>query len=208
MSYRKRFQGADIPRGYSVAVEHVAGGRAEVVGYASSEEDADEFIRRSSDGQSHVGFFQKKYGAGQQMFGAARPEAVLEDSPAEARQSMRRIEAFQSMFERLAIDRVSPGSGPDLLYVTFEEAQRMQSEYKDALRQGEAAAFPFQPLSAYAHKLVSMRKDGTIRKVRDVLVNEWGVWTDRSGRARIVVLKDQGPGDVGGKYFQVPGEEK
>jgi hypothetical protein len=62
----------------------------------------------------------------------------------------------------------------------------------------------FQPLSAYANKLVSQRKDGTLRVIRNPVQNEVGFWTDRNGVGHIVILKDQGPGDLGGKYHQVP----
>jgi len=128
-------------------------------------------------------------------------KALVDETPQESRQHMRRMDAFREMFDTFLVERVtSVGPAPNVIYVAWEEFQKMHTEYKEAEAVGEHHDFPFQPLSAYARKL---HREGK-KPVRHLFANECGVWTDRNGVGRICILKDQGPGDVGGKYFQVP----
>ncbi len=199
MSYRKRLTGADLTDETPVAVEKQSldGLSWEHVGYARSEQDADLYIEQSTDSSSHSAFFAKKPLDTQKVM-QRLGQSLAADDEQDVRQSSRRIAAFREMFENVITNRVSPGSSPDLYYTTFEEFTKMQAEYKDAVQAGDGKNFPFQPLSAYHQKLI--RRDGKV--LRPILQNEVGMWTNHKGEAKIVVLKDQGPGDLGGKYFK------
>lgn len=202
MSVIKRNTGADIPQGYMYALER----DGTVVGYAKNETEADNFIATTGNDQAARVFFEKKHGS--KLFGRTADEVVngaigvdiAEETPAESRQHMRRIDRFRSIFDQFFVDRASVSHGPNIIHVTWEEFTSMHNEYKDAEKAGEHKNFPFQPLSAYAHKLIRVGK----RPIRPILSNEVGVWTNRNGQAKVVILKDQGPGDMGEKYFQVP----
>lgn len=202
MALTKRYQGDDIPKGMTVAVER----DGELVGYAKNDVEADEYIRRSTDKVSHQDFFKKKDGG--KPFGVSEEQRMKSmgnqmrtEDPRETKQSLRRIEHFRRIFDDALASRATPPqSGPNILYIAWEEFERMHKEYQDAYQAGEHQDFPFQPLSAYARKL--KRPDG--REIRPIFQNECGVWRDRSNVARICILKDKGPGDMGEKYFSVP----
>lgn len=202
MNYRIRTTGPDLPSpdGLHVAVDRMDDNNVfqETVGYAADVNAANEYIRRSLDGSSHKGFFDKRKkrlvgnveAAKAQQLG----EQFSEETPQEARQSMRRQEAFRAMFDDMLAARQAPGGGPAFLYVTWEEFANMHREYQDAVKadDGSHKRFPFQPLSAYAQK---------IRRIRQPFQNEMGVWENRAGESKYVILRDRGPGDVGDKVF-------
>jgi hypothetical protein len=198
----------------------------QTVGYAADYDDAEQYIRDHENPERHRSFFDGRKqisldGAVTAEKGGIDAVATLNafnngDSPQQVRHTMRRMAAFEQMFGDVFLNRVEPGVIPHQLRVTWEEFQAMHNEYKACAKEEEAlkaagrrvdhpaSKFPFQPLSAYANKLVSQRKDGTLRVIRNPVQNEVGFWTDRNGVGHIVILKDQGPGDLGGKYHQVP----
>lgn len=202
----KRNSGADIPSDMEFALER----DGVVVGYARNAEEADRYIANAGNDASSKSFFEKKHGP--KLFGATADEitgravghGMADESEQDSRQHMRRIDRFRQVFDQFFIDRAKASHGPNILSVTWEEFTLMHSEYQDAVKAGEGKQFPFQPLSAYAHKLVREGK----RPIRPLLQGEVGVWTNRDGAAKIILLKDQGPGDKGEKYFQVPGNFK
>lgn len=199
----KRNSGADIPSDMQFALER----DGVVVGYARNEEEANRYIANAGNDASSRAFFEKKHGP--KLFGATADEVVgravgngiVSESASESRQHMRRIERFREVFDQFLIDRARASHGPNLLRVTWEEFSTMHREYQDAAKAGEGKDFPFQPLSTYATKLVREGK----RPIRPLLEGEVGVWTNRNGEAKIILLQDRGPGDVGEKYFAVPG---
>lgn len=210
----KRNHGDDIPEGMTWAVERAVDGQTTVVGYAPTEEAANRYMALAGNDASSVSFFEKKYG--QKRFGVSVAEGVpaaagtalgnqlAEEDPAESRQRMRRADYFRQVFDQFLIDRAQASHGPNILHVTWKEFESMYQEYRQAAAAGEGKDCPFQPLATYVQKL---QRTGTgKRPIRPILANEVGVWTNRHGQAKIIMLKDQGPDDVGGKYFQVPGK--
>ena len=202
MATTKRGTGADIPEGYEFALER----EGAVIGYARNLEEADRYIANAGNDAASKSFFEKKHGpklfgqTAQEVVGRAVGDMMVDESPREAQQHMRRIERFRNIFDQFFIDRASVSHGPNILHVTWEEFQTMHREYVDAQKTGEHKQFPFQPLSAYANKLIREGK----RPIRPILSNEVGVWTNRNGEAKIILLKDVGPGDKGGVTVQVP----
>lgn len=199
MKPTKRLRGPDLPTedGGNIAIE-MAG---TVIGYARTVEDADAFIAEYGDDSRSLDFFMKRDGKQfTKTIAQAVGKAMVEETPREARQHMRRLEAFRSMFDTMLLERVTAGPSPNVIYITWEEFQKMHKEYAEAFSVNEHKTFPFQPLSAYGGKL---KREGK-PPIRHLFAGEVGVWTNRDGQGKICVLKDQGPGDVGGKYFQVP----
>lgn len=202
MGLTKRNTGADIPSGAEWAIER----DGIVIGYARNLEEADNYLANAGNDQASRAFFEKKHGpkmfgqSATEIFGRAVGETMANESPQEAQQHMRRIDRFRSIFDQFLIDRAAVSHGPNILAVSWEEFQTMFREYQDAERTNEHRNFPFQPLSAYARKLCREGK----RPIRPILAGECGVWTDRNGQAKIIILKDKGPGDAGGVQVQVP----
>lgn len=198
----------------AVAVEVLPAGASEweLVGYSDNRAEAEQYIKQTTDPDAHKAFFEKKR---TQSFGdnmEAAAEAMRNATPQQVRQQQRRSEAFEKLLTNVMTGpRVEPGGGPDFARVTWEEFETMHKEYQDAAKQNKAKDFEFQPLSAYIHKIVQRHDDGSVKRViRQPFKNEAGVLTLRDGTTKIVILKDQGPGDIGEKYFQVPNniEEK
>lgn len=158
---------------------------------------------------SHLKFFKNKSTPSAENVAAHQAKQIgnmlADESPQEIRQHQRRISAFRKMFDQVLAERIKPGVSPDILWVTFKEFTAMQSEYADSVKtnDGSHISFPFQPLSAYQHKLVRKNK-----LIRPIFQNEVGTWVDKNGYGRVVVLKDMGPDDYGEKYFQVPKGDK
>lgn len=168
------------------------------VGTATTSEEAHRRVALAQDQKSHLKFFQ-----GRPTIAADLAGAKLDDRA--AKQSMRRIDQFQKMADRVLAQRTAVNTAsPGIVSVRWEEFDVMHREYQDAQRQGRHRDFPFQPLSSYANRL--QRPDG--RVIRPIFQNEVGVFTDRDGVSKICVLQDRGPGDHGEKYFQVPGRKE
>lgn len=224
---RVRTHGSDLPTpdGGQAAVENDDGS---LVGYAATLEDAARYIEDHNDHAKHHNFFHGKRHAEVEnavldthggINAIATAERLASDSPQEARQAMRRMAIFEMMLGKALAARVNPGPSPNIMKVSFEEYRIMHSEYEDCSRKEQAMRaaglepdypakrFPFQPLAAYAHQINRVKLDGSVKVIRPIMQNEVGFYTNRDGVGRIVVLKDQGPGDVGDKYFQVPGGE-
>jgi hypothetical protein len=105
------------------------------------------------------------------------------DDERNARQTLRRADALSSVLGGLMAARVEPAG--DVLLVTFDEFLNI---YKDP---------KFLPLSQYMRDLVYYA-DGSLRPkpVRPLYNNEAGVYTDRTGRTRIVCFRGKDPGDT------------
>lgn len=208
MSLKIRTEGDDLnhPETGAVAVEN----DGVLVGYAKSTAEAEQYIRSRGDDAQFKNFFAKKGTVQLTAEQRAKQDAeryaasVRNDSDQEVRQAMRRSKAFEELFI-VVIDRKEAGLGANFLRVTFEEWQTMYKEYVDADAQGLGKKCDFQPLSAYAHKIIVQDDQGNVkRKLRDIFQNEVGVLQMKDGSSKIVILKDQGPGDLGEKYIAVP----
>jgi len=211
--FRVRTEGNDLvdpdTRQPRVAIdEHSPNGWA-VAGYSPDVATANLFIASVGNDQQFRSYMEKRNKVQLSDEDRQRVEAeryaasVAQDDDREVRQQMRRSKAFEELFTAV-FDRKEAGLGAQFLRVTFEEWQSMMSEYQDAHAHGMANKCDFQPLSAYSHKIVQMNDDGTLkRQIRPIFQNEVGVVTIR-GQSKIVLLKDQGPGDLGDKYHQVP----
>lgn len=107
----------------------------------------------------------------------------MKDDERNARQTMRRADALSSVLGGLMASRVEPSG--DVLMVTFDEFLNIHKDPK------------FLPLSKYMRDLVYYA-DGSPRPkpVRPLYNNEAGVYTDRTGRTRIVCFKGNDPGDT------------
>lgn len=103
--------------------------------------DAAEFARQM-DGASHRAYFERL---------AADPD------PRAARRAMKRQDAFQKQFERLALDRVVAPSGPKVEVVTDEKFLDLRAGYMKAQAEGKAHESEFQPLNTYVHKLTTSK---------------------------------------------------
>lgn len=237
MSFRIRTKGTDLPtpEGQSVAVDEYdpKGSFVKVYGYASSIEDARNFIDNQHRPESHSQFFADKpmlylgstavrapdgidAVATEKALAQADAMQYAEQDEHEVRQGMRRLRAFERLFGETMLKRAVGSHGPNVKTITFEEYRKIHAEYQQCYNEEQAALksgrqpderakdFSFQPLASYAHKLVKQRPDGSIRKIRDPLQNEVGFWTDRDGNGWIMVLQNKGPGDLGEKYHQVP----
>lgn len=102
-----------------------------------------------------------------------------------AKSSLRRLEAMGAHFAALLSTR-SEASGPQVMFVTFDEFERIQHDPD------------YSGLMSYARNLVEYA-DGTIRPhpVRPLLHNEVGVY-----KGRIVVMKGDNPDDDGRRWVQ------
>jgi hypothetical protein len=183
--------------------------RWEFVGFAKSESEADLYLSQSGSDEASKKFFEnRKPIARIGDDGHALGEQVAAATPQDVRQQMRRSKAFEELLN-VVVQRASVGTAPNILYITWEEFERMHNEYEDAKKQNMANRCDFQPLSAYVNKIIQTRDDGSVkRKLRDIYQNEVGVVTFRDGSSKVCIMKDQGPGDVGGKYHQVPTDIK
>ncbi len=196
----------------------------EFVDYAKTEADADGYIRTASDPHAHEHLFFNPDGTPKRrnkhtvdgdtvqatLDAADRfAEHAKDATPQDVRHQQRRSKAFEDLMVKLS-DRPQAGNGSDFVSITWEEAARFHKEYADAVASGEQKRSEFQPLSAYAHKIIQTNDDGTVKRVlRKPFANEFGILEPREGsggKVRYLILKDQGPGDAGGKYFQVPTE--
>lgn len=117
--------------------------------------DAAEFARQS-DGASHRAYFERL---------AADPD------PRAARRAMKRQDEFQKQFERLALDRAMPPTGPKVERVTDERFMDLRSSYLKAQAEGKASECEFQPVNTYVHKLTT--KSG--KTIRPLYVGEVGM---------------------------------
>lgn len=177
----------------------------EFVGFAKNEQEANQYLSQSGNDEASKKFFENKspiirIGDDGQALG----EELAAATPQEVRQQLRRSKAFEELLAAV-MTRGSVGTGPNILYITWEEFTRLHNEYEDAKKQNLANKCDFQPTSAYVHKIIKTNDDGTVRKkIRDLLQGEVGVLTFKDGTSKICILKDQGPGDLGGKYHSVP----
>jgi hypothetical protein len=193
-----RTEGDDINReaGFKFAVDE-GEGAAKMTRYFHTEDEVRDYVASPTRA-----FFatrpQLKAGDAQHL--QLMQDQLTEATPQEVRQSERRVAHFRHLFDGVLTPRVQVGAVPHAIWVTWEEFERMHTDYKLAALAGEHKNFPFQPLPAYHHKIMRPGKP----PIRDIFQGECGVWTDRNGLGHIMLLKDQGPGDLGGKYHQVP----
>jgi len=183
------------------------------IDYSKTPGEAETFINMDRD-HGHETFFKNKPLV--RVPDAAAMEAFSEHAatvtPAEVRQQERRSQAFEDLIASVysPANRVEAGGGDMFLRMHFREFEVLHKEYQDAASRGqkEAKRCSFQPLSAYINKIHQLADDGKTlkRKLREVFQNEVGMLTFQDGSSKIVILKDQGPDDVGDHYHQVPKE--
>jgi hypothetical protein len=177
-----------------------------LVAFAPSRVDADKYLSQHNNDESSRAFFAgRPLVASVSESGEVMQRQLSEATPQQVRHQARRTKVLETMMAEL-LGRQTPGSAPNILMLTWEEFERLRSEYEDAVAHNEGNRSDFQPLSAYHHKILQLNEDGTVkRRLRTPFANEVGVLTFRDGSSKICLLKDQGPGDIGGKYHQVPG---
>lgn len=111
---------------------------------------------RARKGSSHQRFF----------------ESLSNDpDPRVARRAMKRQDMLQKQFERLAIDRATPPSGPQVMFVKDEKFFDLREQWVKAKERGEEKECEFQPLTSYQHKLITNR--GTV--IRPLYQGEVGM---------------------------------
>jgi hypothetical protein len=105
--------------------------------------------------------------ARQQMAGSHKDFFDAKD----AKHRMKRVDALEKQLQQMAIDRADPGISPNVKYVSDGEAERLLAEYAAAAREGRAKESQFQPMQAYAQKLIT--KSG--KAIRPLLKGEIGM---------------------------------
>ncbi len=116
------------------------------------------------------------------------------DDPKVVRRTLKKQEALQKQFERLAIDMVVPPTMPEVKQVKDGEFERFTSMYLQAVREGRQRECEFQPLQSYANKLVT--SSGKV--VRPLFKGEIGM----IGSTILVLEAGYGTGS----FAQVPSE--
>lgn len=79
----------------------------------------------------------------------------LEQDPKAAKRNMKRREILQRQLEQIAIDRVTPPTGPNVEIVKDERALELLAQYRIAHAAGKGKECEFQPFSVYQSKLVT-----------------------------------------------------
>lgn len=125
-----------------------------------------------------------------------------DENPADANQQYRRTQMLMDFVESIGV-RMSVGPTVNVLMLSYDEYVPLYKEFTDAWHKNDWQDHPFQPVSLYAAKVTKPQR-GYPNGIRQLLVNEVGTLTLRGKGTKIVVLKDQGPGDMGEKYVQVP----
>lgn len=85
------------------------------------------------------------------------------DSPAEARQTMRRISHLSTTLNTMVLDRVAPSGIPGVERIKDDEYMRLSAMYKQAVAEGRGPECEFQPVSAYLRKLEIINKNKVVR---------------------------------------------
>lgn len=122
----------------------------------------------------------------------------LVDAHGNARQTMRRQTTLTQVVQDALVNRVNQPTGVGTLKVSHDEYHAIYKEYLQA--EAEGLRHDFAPFSKYAQNLLYYA-DGRPRQnpIRPLLTGEVGMMGER-----IVILKDNNPGDIGeGQTFVV-----
>lgn len=105
-----------------------------------------------------------------------------------AKNTMKRQSLLEKQLQNLMIERVSPPPiGPRLEVIKDEHLEALQKEYQQAVAAGEPHLSEFQPLSSYAHKLIT--RSGKV--IRPLYQGEVGM------KGSTVVVLERGYGTGG-----------
>jgi hypothetical protein len=192
------------------------------VAIAQAEKDSHEqhFEERRTDrGRSAVGFvtgqaesgvaqlWETRYGdlVNEENVGQRLHHQYTEMDPAEVKQRMRQLDAYQSKFTEAMSVRIAPPVGHfPIQRVSDEQFLDLTRQYKDALRRGEERHCEFQPLSTYVHKIIRTNPHtGAVKILRNIIDGEVGIYGLPGEWGTILILKE---GYGSGKVVGVPVE--
>jgi hypothetical protein len=87
------------------------------------------------------------------------------------RQHTRSLDSFGKMMQQFSMDRVDPGSSPNVKQVTDAEFEGLMAMYQQARAELQEAKCEFRPLNTYAHRLIT--RSGKV--IRPLLKGEIGM---------------------------------
>ncbi len=142
------------------------------------------------------------------ILNSARSADVLSRQQAQAQQflkNQKRVGQREQHLQQILANRIEPG-GDVSIRVSWEQFEKMHSEYREARLANRHHDFPFQPFSAYAQHITHyadgrprVDAEGNPKPVRMFMENEVGMYMGK------FVILDRNPGDLGsGTEHQVP----